>query len=98
MHTVPLTKDIPKSIDKLNRAGFDLRYEPDEDQEFIVKTSTGAAVLGGLDDETVVLYEFNMFHTYSVDDLGPFIEFFDELHRQLDEGGFAAYDEALTEV
>lgn len=98
MHTVPLTKDIPQSIDTLKQAGFDLRYEPDEDQEFIVKTSTGAAVWGSLDDDSVTLYEFNSFYTFSIDDIEAFAMLFDNLHRELDEDGFAAYDEALTEV
>lgn len=98
MRTEPLIENVPPHADALKTKGFEARYDPENDMDFLVRTSTGAAVWGTQVDNVIVLMEENRSFEYSVEEMDLFIEAFDEIHSRLDEDGIDCFDEAFTEV
>lgn len=75
---------------------FELRYDPDEDMEFIVHTPTGHAVWGGASSSGVVLMFFNNMAGFDYDEYEAFVDFFWEVIEMLEEQGVGTRDDSFA--
>lgn len=99
METVALNNENIQeafAVEGFQDVPFQLRYDPDEDMEFIVHTPTGHAVWGGASSSGVELMFFNKMAEFGYDEYELFVESFWEIIEELEESGVATLDDAFA--